>query len=302
MESRGAVAGLLRIVQLNVGSLIEPEWERRRHEIVAWLDRLDPDVVCLEEVWESAHSQNTASWLAEHAARDWYHVFGGFPMGSGLSSDPSVLFGSAVLSRWPVDGHMLHRLPTDPADAGPLVNGVGWELLHVVTAGLDVFACHLAPAPTHGLHRQLQVLAIDELIRAARGDKDPEPVPGGPPRRAVPAILCGDFNAEPDSDEIRFLSSLAPLDGRTAFYQDAWRMAGDGPGYTQDWRGNPIAAAMNINRKRIDYVFVGDPFRRVGGAGRIERAELAFHEPLTGIVASDHAGLVVDVRWPDRPA
>ena len=58
---------------------------------------------------------------------------------------------------------------------------------------------------------------------------------------------------------------------------------------------------MNINRKRIDYVFVGDPFQREGAAGRVLRAELAFHEPLTGVSASDHAGLVVDVAWPGRP-
>ncbi|MEM9517371.1 MAG: endonuclease/exonuclease/phosphatase family protein [Actinomycetota bacterium] len=302
MSSRRDVDGVLRIVQLNIGSLIEPEWERRRHEIVAWLDRLDPDVVCFEEVWGSASSENTASWLADHATGEWHHAFGGFPVPPPLSPDPSARFGSAVLSRWSIDGHTVHRLPTDPADTSPLVNSVGWELLHVETAGLDVFACHLAPAPIHGLHRQLQVLAIDELIRAARIDKDPDPVPGGPRRRAMPAILCGDFNAEPDSDEIRFLSSLTSLDNRTAFYQDAWRMAGEGPGYTQDWRANPIAEAMNINRKRIDYVFVGDPFLRLGGAGRVERAALAFHEPLTGIVASDHVGLVVDVRWPERPA
>ena len=45
----------------------------------------------------------------------------------------------------------------------------------------------------------------------------------------MPPILCGDFNAEPDSDEIRFLCSLTALDGRTTFFQDAWRVAGDGP-------------------------------------------------------------------------
>ena len=117
----------------------------------------------------------------------------------------------------------------------------------------------------------------------------------------MPAILCGDFNAEPDSDEIRFLSSLTALEGRTTFWQDAWRVAGDGPGLTQDWRTNPIAAAINVHRKRIDYVFVGDPFRRDGGAGRVLGAEVVFDEPLTGVLASDHAGLVVDIRWPGRP-
>lgn len=91
-------------------------------------------------------------------------------------------------------------------------------------------------------------------------------------REAIPAILCGDFNAEPDSDEIRFLSSLAVIDGHTAFYQDAWRVAGEGPGYTQDWRTNPVAAQMNVHRKRIDYVFVGDPYQRRGNAGRVVSA------------------------------
>src|SRR5690349_4716082 len=43
--------GVLRVAQLNAGSLLEPGWEQRRHEIVAWLDRLDPDVVCLQEIW-----------------------------------------------------------------------------------------------------------------------------------------------------------------------------------------------------------------------------------------------------------
>jgi endonuclease/exonuclease/phosphatase family metal-dependent hydrolase len=120
-------------------------------------------------------------------------------------------------------------------------------------------------------------------------------------RDEMPVVLCGDFNAEPDSDEIRFLSSLTALEGRTTSYQDAWRVAGDGPGWTQDWRTNPIAAALNVPRKRIDYVFVGDPFLRRDGAGRVLAAELAFDASLTGRVASDHSGLVVDIAWPRRP-
>lgn len=217
-----------------------------------------------------------------------------------MGARPDLLFGSAVLSRWPVDAAQHHVLPT-VEDPDPFVHDVPWELLHVSTAGLDVFACHLAPAPTHGVHRRAQVLAIVDIVEAARVGKDPMPAPG---QRVdgMPAVLCGDFNAEPDSDEIRFLSSLTVLDGRTAFFQDAWRVAGDGPGLTQDWRSNAIADRMNVHRKRIDYVFVGNPFARRGRAGRVLAAELAFHERLTGVDASDHFGLVVDVVWPDRPA
>jgi endonuclease/exonuclease/phosphatase family metal-dependent hydrolase len=238
--------------------------------------------------------------LAEHASGAWHVGFAGEPFHPRLWPDQSLRFGSAVLSRWPIDDLVHHPLPVADPDDGSFVASVPWELVHARTAGLDVFTCHLASAPLDAHHRRLQVLAIDEAITAARGDLD-DLTKARQGRAAMPAILCGDFNAEPDSDEIRFLTSLTAIDGRLAFYQDAWRVAGDGPGLTQDWRTNPIAAGLNVHRKRIDYVFVGDPFQRVGGAGRVLRADLAFHEPLTGTVASDHAGLVVDVLWPSRP-
>jgi endonuclease/exonuclease/phosphatase family metal-dependent hydrolase len=123
-------------------------------------------------------------------------------------------------------------------------------------------------------------------------------VPRGKRRAAPPPILCGDFNAEPESDEIRFLKGFATIDGRTTFWQDAWDVAGDGgSGLTQDWRTHPIAASLNVHRKRIDYVFVGDPFRREGDAGRVLSASVVCNEPLTGVQASDHMGVFVEISW-----
>lgn len=291
--------GVLRVAQLNAGSLLEPGWDERREIVVAWLDHLAPDIVCLQEIWEDG-SGNTAGWLVDHMPdAGWHWCFAGSPFDPTVWPDPDLLFGSAILSRWPIEHHAHHELPV-VAGLDPMVEQVPWELLHARTAGLDVFSTHLAPAPEHGLHRVRQVLAIDGHIRQVVGDRDAI-VGFGTPRDAMPIVLCGDFNAEPDSDEIRFLSSLTALDGRTTSYQDAWRVAGDGPGWTQDWRTNPLAAALNVPRKRIDYVFVGDPFLRRDGAGRVLAAELAFDASLTGRVASDHSGLVVDIAWPRRP-
>ena len=290
----------LRVAQLNAGSLLEPGWDERRHVVVAWLEHLQPDVVCLQEVWRDGRGTDTAGWIVDampEAGRHW--CFGGAPFHPDLWPDPSLEFGSAILSRWPIEAHAYHRLPTAAAGDGALVDRVPWELLHARTAGLDVFSTHLAAAPQDGLHRVRQVLAIDEIVRDVRGDLDD--VAGvGHQREAMPPILCGDFNAEPDSDEIRFLCSLTALEGRTTYWQDAWRVAGEGPGFTSDWRDNPLAGAINVPRKRIDYVFVGDPFMRRGGAGRVLAAELAFGASLTGMPASDHLGLVVDVAWPQR--
>jgi endonuclease/exonuclease/phosphatase family metal-dependent hydrolase len=218
-----------------------------------------------------------------------------------------LLFGSAVLSRWSIDFADYHALPLADEPDTPdkpfnLTAGVPWELVHVRSAGLDVFSYHLAPPPTDAHHRRLQVLAIDGHIQDARGELDT--IKGFQHASdAMPPILCGDFNAQPDSDEIRFLSGFTLLEGRTTYYQDAWRVAGDGPGYTEgDWRINPLAASLNVPPQRIDYVFVCDSFRRKGNAGRVISPQLAFHAPITGCHASDHAGLVVDVVWPNRPA
>ncbi|HEX6420393.1 MAG TPA: endonuclease/exonuclease/phosphatase family protein [Acidimicrobiales bacterium] len=293
--------GTLRVAQLNAGSLLEPRWHERREVVVAWLRHLEPDVVCLQEIWQDGATPNTAGWLVDHMPEaGWHWRFGGAPFGPRVWPDPGLSFGSAILSRWPIDAHAYHRLPVAEGDDDPTATDVPWELLHVHTADLDVFSTHLSAPPDHGHHRARQVLAIDRHVRRIRGDRDTITA-FGTPRDAMPPILCGDFNAEPESDEIRFLCGLTVLDGCTTYYQDTWRVAGDGPGRTQDWRANPIAAAMNVPPKRIDYVFVGDPFQRRDGTGRVLGAKLAFDGSLTGRVASDHTGLVVDVAWPARP-
>jgi endonuclease/exonuclease/phosphatase family metal-dependent hydrolase len=78
-------------------------------------------------------------------------------------------------------------------------------------------------------------------------------------------------------------------------------IAGDGGlELTQDWSDNELAADLNLHRKRIDYVFVSDQFMRAGDAGRVLHAEVVCDRPLTGVAASDHRGVLVDIAWPDR--
>jgi len=293
---------ILRVMTLNIGSLMDPGWAERRPEVVSWIDHVDPDIVCLQEVHESASMPNVAKTVAADASGGWHVAWGGAKISQFLQSDDTVRLGSAVLSRWPIEHQATHLLPIDesaltPED--PMPSLIPWELVYARTAGLDVFSTHLAPAPSHGLHRQIQTGAIDQIVREARDGRDDFDWPN--PRVPMPAILCGDFNAEPESDEIRFLRGACAFDGRTTFWQDAWRVAGDeGPGYTQDWRTHPLAARLNVHRKRIDYVFVGDPFLRAGDAGRVLSAAVVCDEPRTGVQASDHLGVVAEILWPAR--
>ena len=285
---------------LNIGSLFEPDWDQRRHEVVAWMKHIDPDIVCLQEVVQSS-TEDITEWLVTALGDNRHFVFGGHPFGAHAETDPKFRFGSSIISRWPIDATHLWALPTSEDDDDQSPGAMPWELLHASTAGLDVFSTHLAPAPTHGRHRRLQVLEIDRQIKAIRGDTDSLYASGG--RASMPPLLTGDFNAEPESDEIRFLKGLTVLDERTTFYQDAWAVAGDGTdGLTNNWRTHPLSARLNVHRKRIDYILVGDPFLRQGNGGRITDSQLVADTPLTGIQGSDHVGIFADIEWPTRPA
>ena len=84
--------GVLRVVQLNVDSLVGPRWPERRHEIVTWLDELNADVVCLQEIWQDDRHPNTGGWIAEHAADDW--------LGSSVGSRPPTRRRSGPIRRF----------------------------------------------------------------------------------------------------------------------------------------------------------------------------------------------------------
>ena len=302
MEQSVRVAeGVLRVVQLNVDSLVSAGWPERRREIVTWLDDLDADVVCLQEVWQDDRHPNTGGWIAEHAAGHWHWEFGGFgvPDPAAVGADPSLRFGSAILSRWPFDAVEVMSLPVSRDERGPthltmrppaLPPGMPFELVHVRTAGLDVYSTHLQPLAAQAAHRVRQVLFIDDAVGRTCD-----------PSATMPPILCGDFNAEPMSDEIRFLTAKAVIDGRSTYFQDSWAIVHDGGGVTWD-PANDLAAGSNEPPQRIDYVFVGEAYRRRDGAGRVLSASLVFHERRTGTFASDHYGLCVDIVWPTRPS
>jgi endonuclease/exonuclease/phosphatase family metal-dependent hydrolase len=267
------VGGVLRVLTLNIWNL-EGGWRDRRVEIVRWLDRLDPDLVCLQEVVDDGAGRNQAEWLADAASGTRHVAYGACgDLGEGRS------FGNAVLSRWAIESTTCTKLPGghDRGDAGR-------GLTHAHTNGLDVFSTHLSSPFELGALRERQVQAIVATI-ASTAD------PGG----SLPPILAGDFNAEPDSTEIRHLCGLASMGGTSTYYQDAWRVAGEGdPGWTWDNR-NPFAAAEFEPDRRIDYVFVG--WRRDDGAGRVRTARVVCDRVLAGAVfATDHFGLLAEIE------
>lgn len=260
----------MRVVTWNVWWRFGP-FEERLAAIVATLKRAEPDVVCLQEVYWS-DDENLAAAVAEPLG--FHHIEAARRAEDGWS------FGNAVLSRWPIERTEEMALPAAPeAEEDRLA-------VMAEVAGprgrVQVFCTHLNWRFDHSHVRQLQVKALADFVAETRP-------------REFPPVVCGDFNAEPTSDEIRMLTGRAATPVRGLVFHDAWDFAGAGDGHTIDTRVNPFAAAGLTPSRRIDYVFTGWPKR--GGAGAVLNAELLGHEAVGGVFGSDHYGVVADLRY-----
>lgn len=103
----------------------------------------------------------------------------------------------------------------------------------------------------------------------------------------------------PESASVRFWTGRQSLDSTSVCYRDAWESVySKDPGHTFTPR-NPLVAGgempLELGR-RIDYVMV-----RCGNHGptlAVSSCELAFAEPMGGVWASDHFGVVANLSIP----
>ena len=115
-------------------------------------------------------------------------------------------------------------------------------------------------------------------------------------------ILAGDFDATPDSSSIRFWTGRQALEGTSVAYQDAWEAVHPGDaGHTFSPR-NPLVRAGEMPLepgRRIDYIMVR--CQAHGPTLQVADCTLAFDQPVDGVWATDHFGLVADLKEPAKP-
>ncbi|MFJ9906803.1 endonuclease/exonuclease/phosphatase family protein [Streptomyces sp. NPDC101152] len=267
----------MRVVTWNLWWRFGP-WAERQKAVLAVLRDLRPDVVGLQEVW-ALGDDNLAGWLADELGMHW--TWAPSPASDRWQrriGEPGVEIGNAVLSRWPIADRDELRLPApEELDDGRLALATrlaapSYEILFVTV--------HLSSAPDASAVRCQQVTALAEFVAAHREGTD------------FPPVVTGDFNARPDSDELRLFGgtrTTPPVPGQ--IFLDAWAYA-DPTAPSATWapanpyvRGTPPA--------RIDYVYVGPP--GPSGLGHVRGVRRAGDGPVDGVWPSDHAAVVADL-------
>ncbi|WP_162451559.1 endonuclease/exonuclease/phosphatase family protein [Phytoactinopolyspora mesophila] len=260
----------VRVMTTNVLSPEHADWDSRQPVLQSTLAELRPDVIALQEVV-------TADFLDSGYALAWH----------GRRSADGV--GAALASRWP-----LGTVAETDLQVNNRTEDFPW-------AGV-VVAEILAPEPFLFVHnkpswpipqtyeREQQALRCARFIEEQRAG------------RRIHVVLAGDFDATPDSSSIRFWTGRQSLGGMSVAYQDAWEaLHPDDPGHTFSPR-NPLVREGEMfleTGRRIDYIMV-----RCGSHGpTLEVADcfLAFDQPVDGVWATDHFGVVADLRMPARP-
>jgi len=247
-------------------------WPERLPLIRRELAALDADVIGLQEVLAMPGLPTQADEIAEGTG---WHIFHApaWNVGGGLT------FGNAILSR--------HRLfDTEvlplPSPEGLDTRTVAFARVDLPGGPLPIFVTHLTWQLHLGSARIPQVRALHQHVKRLAPLNDPPPV------------IMGDFNAEPDADEIRYLRGLATVEGESVYYADCWATTRPGePGFTYD-RANPYALRAHEPSRRIDYIFVRGPDRSLRGEPIASR--LALHEPTDGVFPSDHYAVVADIK------
>jgi endonuclease/exonuclease/phosphatase family metal-dependent hydrolase len=255
------------------------DWQERREVLIAGFRELAPDVIALQEVIVTADYDQAADILdpSLHLAHQQ----------KGLIGDGNSI---AIASRWPVsrlyelDQHLTPRTADFPCTT------MIAEIEGPDPIGTLLFVNHF---PNYQLNfeyeREIQTVAAARVLEEWVS------------RRPAHVVVAGDLDADPAAASIRFWTGRQSLDGLSVCYRDAWESANPGePGHTFTSE-NALMAANKTDWpfRRIDHIFVRCDNKAGGPTLHIQTCKRIFDEPVNGIWASDHFGVMADLVVPD---
>lgn len=268
----GASRVRARVLTLNLWGR-HGSWSRRRRALVGRLSELRPDLVAFQEsVVTSRYDQvidllGNQYYVSHHPERE--------PQGEGIS----------IASRWPLGA--VHRV--NHHVSARTANGAGGTLVAEVftpgPVGPLLFVNHFPSWQlSFEFERERQAVATAQLLEDLA---EPE----------SHVVVAGDLDAPPDAASLRFWTGRQSLGGMSVCYRDAWDSSHpEDAGHTFT-PINPLMADADWPFRRVDYVLV-----RCGNHGgptlNIKTCVRVFDEPLDGVWASDHFGVMAELEAP----
>jgi endonuclease/exonuclease/phosphatase family metal-dependent hydrolase len=258
-------------------------YEGRRSGIPPVLEATGADLVGLVEVWRDGERLQIEELAAElgyaHSAyADVYAGTGELPWGVG------------ILSRFPIEAQQRLEFPNpvvpivgDEYHGAALVSSVRLPVGVVDVVCLCEWGLTWSGYGVEGAADRLPAYVfLAHKLRAAN--------------RAIAPIVMGDFNAIPESSELRALTGKDPGAGLEMTFMDAWEFAnGSQGGWTFDGLANPHLRKRPFGRHRIDYVLTGAG-ERIPRLWRVNEATVFGEEGPNGPPPSDHYGVRVELE------
>lgn len=230
-------------------------WKERWEIIFQGLQQHRPDVAAFQEVFNR-------DWAEDVKRRSGFEYLV-FP-----EEEPA---GLMLLSRFPVREWEYMTLATQSPTEEYRRYALYAKLEAEGGKGLSFFNTHLSWRLDEGEVRKLQAGELLEFIR----------------RRADKGIVfvAGDFNAPPQTPEIHRMMLESG-------FIDLFGVKNPGePGLT--WKNsNPFAAGSSVLMpdRRIDYIFMQGI-----SITKVSSVQVVFTEPVNGIFASDHFGVLAEI-------
>jgi endonuclease/exonuclease/phosphatase family metal-dependent hydrolase len=211
--------------------------------------------------------ENHHHQVAELAERHSYHHIAHYEPASPHR-------GLGLLSRWPLRPTAVLPLPAGDAPSEHRVALVGES--DTPCGPRPFYVTHLNHRRDHSSIRRAQLSTIARHIAEHTTE-------------TTRTVVCGDFNAEPDSDEIRTMTGLSAPATPEVVFEDAWAAATRAEGAGHTWsHHNPHAAAERLGNARIDYVLIR--LRHNARGAVLDARVIDGHH--NGIWASDHSALL----------
>jgi len=263
----------VRVVVQNLWG-VRGDWQSRRAVISAGLRELAPDLVAFVEAIKTDDYDQAADLLGPE-----YHLFH-----AATRHDNGD--GAVIATRWQLGERHEVDLHVTPRTADFACTTLVAEVLAPHPYAPMLFVNHV---PNWQLQfereRELQAVAAARVLEELAGGFDTH------------VVLAGDLTADPESASVRFLTGRQSLEETSVCYRDAWESIHPGERGETYTSANALLPDWDWPSKRLDYVFVrcglhGGPTLEITGCERI------FDEPVDGIWASDHFGVVADLELP----